>query len=438
MQPSESWSVTAPLVHFRVEKPRLSIPIALIVDDGVPCVNPLYYYRLQVDGKNYEQHVQSIPFDFLEHFVAVCKGHGIRGKFSILPYPAGLGSILQGWDGCALPEITRWLDLVRTALVPDFDITPEILTHTRALDLHTYTMVNQSEQAWMEDQSLAGLTAYMSAATDILRQAGFVATGITQPVSFGGSRPDYAQATLAAVRHVGGPAVTFHFIDDHTAGPPFWAPEVLLLDLERGEAVVEVGNTCPDYCWNTQQPSRRPAAEIADRFMTADGLTGRFADLIAGDGWLIPVCHWQSIFSDGSRAGLLALDEAFARLARHVGPRLLWMTTGEIAQYQAAVAACNVSIRSLDGGVEVEFDAAIPSPNFTFSLQVPAGDPWHNAAVVRQPEAGGPEPFARAREEAAPLPPGSWRHTGKGVAVCMPLQRGRQWLRLTKAPSHSD
>ena len=47
----------------RVEKPRLAIPITLIVDDPAPCINPLYYYRLQVDGKNYERHARSIPFD---------------------------------------------------------------------------------------------------------------------------------------------------------------------------------------------------------------------------------------------------------------------------------------------------------------------------------------------------------------------------------------
>jgi hypothetical protein len=419
----------SPLI--RVEKPRRSVPITLIVDDPAPCINPLYYYRLQVDGQNYERHVPSIPFDFLQHFVNVCKARGVRGKFSILPYPAGLGSILEGWDGCDPDEIRRWLDLVRTELVPSFDITPEILTHTRALDLRTRTMFDQSEQDWMADQDLATLSEYMSAATAILREAGFISAGITQPVSFSGSRPDYAKATLEAVRQCGGPAVTFYFIDEHNEGPPFWSPEVVLLDRERGEAVVDIGNTCPEFCWFTQQPEGRQAGETADRFITADGTAGRFIELIAGDAWLITVCHWQSIFSDGTRAGLLALDEAYARLARHVGPRLLWVTTSEIAHYQAATAACEITSRKVDGGVEIELDAAIPCPNFTFSVVLPGDTSWNCVEVTREEGAGqSAETFAQVHDETVLLDPWTWRRERAGIALCVPLQRGRQRLRL--------
>lgn len=414
----------------RVEKPRLAIPITLIVDDPAPCINPLYYYRLQVDGKNYDRHARSIPFDFLHHFVRVCQAHGVRGKFSILPYPAGLGSILDGWAGCEQAEIARWLDLARAELVPNFDITPEILTHTRALDLASGAMFGQSEQEWMAEQSLEGLTAYMRAATGILREAGFTSAGITQPVSFGGSRADYARATLEAVRSGGGPPVTFYFIDEHTDGPPFWTPEVVLLDRERGEAVVDIGNTCPDFCWNTQQPDARDTAETADRFITADGSSGRLLDLIAADAWLITVCHWQSIYSDATRAGLLALDEAWARLARHVGPRLRWMTTGEIARYQAATAGCAITVRRLDSAVDIELDAAISCPDFTLSLAVPDDRTAGGAEVVCRREDRRTEPLERLPDDAALLEPGTWRRTRDGVAVCVALQRGRQWLRL--------
>ena len=419
--------------HFpqiRVEKPRLAIPITLIVDDPAPCINPLYYYRLQVDERDFDRHVPTIPFDFLEHFIAVCTTHGVRGKFSILPYPAGLGSILEGWNGCALSEITCWLDLVREELVPDFDITPEILTHTRALDLRTHMLLDQSEQAWMAEQSLSGMTAYMSAATHILREAGFISAGMTQPVSFAGSRSDYARATLEAVRGVGGPPVTFHFIDEHTDGPPFWTPEVVLLDCERGEAVVDIGNTCPDFCWNTQQPFMKQAAETADLFITADGTAGRLLDLIADDAWLITVCHWQSIFSDGTRAGLLALDEAWARLARHAGPRLHWLKTSEIAQYRAATAACDITARWLDGGIAIELDAAIPCPDFTLSLPLTDDRAWPCSEVTLDHEAGPATTLIRLPEDAVLLAPNTWRQTRAGIALCLPLQRGRQQLHL--------
>jgi hypothetical protein len=416
-------------LQIRVEKPRCSIPVTLIVDDPAPCINPLYYYRLQVDGKHYEQHVPSIPFDFLQQFIDVCKARGIRGKFSILPYPAGLGSILEGWDGCGLDEIKRWLDLVRTELVPDFDITPEIMTHTRALDLRTHTLLDQSEQAWTADQDQATLTEYMSTATGILREAGFVSTGITQPVSFSGNRDYYARATLEAVRRAGGPAVTFYFTDEHNEGPPFWEPQVVLLDRERGEAVVYIGNNCPEYCWNTQQPYGWQAAESADRFITADGTSGRLVELIEHDAWLLTVCHWQSIYSDGSRAGLMALDEAFARLARYAGPRLLWLTMSEIARYQAATAACDIAIQEVEGGIQIHLDAAIPCPDFTFTL-LGCEHAWVCSEVVKQSEQGASQTLAQISDTSALLAPLSWRRTGDGVTLCVPLQRGRQRLRL--------
>jgi hypothetical protein len=416
-------------VEVRVNKPRLCIPLTLIVDDPAPCINPLYYYRLQVDGKNYERHVQTIPFDFLRHFIEVCERHAVRGKWSILPYPAGLGSILQGWDGCPLEEIRRWLDLVRSGLEPNFDITPEILTHTRALDLASGALVGESEQAWMAEQDLAGLTAYMSAATRLLREAGFISAGITQPVSFSGSRADYARATLEAVRSVGGPPVTFFFIDEYTDGPPFREPEVVLLDRERGEAVVDIGNTCPEFCWFTQQPEGRQADETADRFITADGASGRLVDLIANDAWLILVCHWQSLYSDGTRAGLLALDEAWTRLARHQGSRLHWMKTSDIARYQAASATCDIAVQVVEGGIELRLDAAFACPDFTFTVCVP-DENWICREVSFEDEQGRSIALTPMPDDAALLAPQSWRRVPDGIAICLELQSGRQRLRL--------
>jgi hypothetical protein len=418
-----------PQIH--IEKPRLGIPITLIVDDPAPCINPLYYYRLQVDRKNYERHEPCIPFDFLEHFIAVCQARGIRGKFSILPYPAGLGSILEGWEGCDRAEIARWLDLVRTELQPDFDITPEILTHTRALDLRTRTLFDQSEQDWMAERTLPELTTYMRAATEMLRAAGFISAGITQPVSFSGSRADYALATLEAVRAVGGPPVTFYFVEEYLAGPPYKVPEVVLLDRERGAAVVDIGNNCPEFCWFTQRPESRGAAETADRFITAGGTSGRLVDLIADDAWLITVCHWQSIFSDGSRAGLQALDTAAARLAQHYGPRIRWLTTGEIARYRAASEACAITARRVDGGVEIELDAAIACPDFTLSLPLPDDQLRTFQEVIWQDNAGRTTPFAQSTGHAALLAPNTWLQAGDRVALCFPLERGRQRVRLT-------
>ena len=71
-------AVLDPLVGFDPAQPGL--PVSLIVDDPAPCINPFYYFRLQVDREGWERHEQRIPLDFLAQFAGVCRSHGIRGK----------------------------------------------------------------------------------------------------------------------------------------------------------------------------------------------------------------------------------------------------------------------------------------------------------------------------------------------------------------------
>ena len=414
------------LVNAVVEQPRGVVPVCLIVDDPAPAINPLYYYRLQVDGANYEQHEPAIPFDFLQDFVDVCAARGIRGKFSIVPYPAGLGSILDGWDGCDRAEALRWLALVRTRLVGDWDITPEIMTHTRALDLATHSLLDQSEQAWMAQQPREVLTEYMSAATTILREAGFVSDGITQPVEFKGSLDDYAHATLAAVRAVGGPDVTFCFVNENAAGPPYDVPELLLLDREQRQAVVNIQSNCPEHFWATQQPWNRTAEQVADLFITADGTSGRLVEMIAHRAWVLMVCHWQSLFSDGSRAGLRGLDLAVQRLSEQYGSCVRWMTTGEIARYRAATETCTIETWHEEGTLTITFVAVIPCPDFTVSLALVDDAPCH----VELRAAGDTPSVLMPIAPDAPLEPGTWRRDGDRAMFCFALRRGQQQITL--------
>src|SRR3954447_2942252 len=356
------------IVQIEIEKPRLSISASLIIDDPAPCINPFYYYRLQVDREGAERHEPRIPLDFLAQFADVCQAHAMRGKFSVLPYPAGLGSILEGWEGCDHAELAAWLELARARIAPHFDITPEILTHTLALDLTTRALLPQSEHDWMAERTLDELRQYMGAALAILKEAGFRPTGITQPVAFNGSRADYARATLDAIRAVGGPPVTFFFIDGYFDAPPVPDHEVALLDRERGEAVIGILAYCNDYFWPTQHITNQRAEQVVDGLISADGRAGRLAELADAREWLTLVCHWQTLCSEGSREGLRALDLAAGRLAQAHGPRLLWLTLGEIARYRAASAGCTIDVHRSAHGWEIALDSAFACPDFTISL----------------------------------------------------------------------
>ncbi|MCX6048549.1 MAG: hypothetical protein NT075_25880, partial [Chloroflexi bacterium] len=374
-------------VSIHLEKPRLGLPVSLVVDDGVPGINPLYYFYLQVPMERHETHEPNIPLDLIDQFAEIAQRQAIRGKFTVLPYPAGLGTILEGWEGCDRQEIARWLDVVRSAIAPQFDITPEILTHTLALDLRTHTLIPEAaEHIWMADRTQAELTEYMRTSVDILRQADFAPTGITQPCYFNGDRAAYAQAVLGALRpDAKDPdgTVVFYFVDFLPEDPPLPPSPVVVLDRDKGEAVVSILCNANDYFWNTQYASGINATQAADKFITADGQAGRLVDLIRGDAWAVLVTHWQSLYSNGSRQGLAGLDEVASRLARTYGPRLLWMTNSQIARYRVAEESTQITL--LDGET-IQLDATFACPDFTFTLQSPTFGADHiNGVELVQP-----------------------------------------------------
>lgn len=418
-------------IDVRIERPRLGVPASLIVDDPAPCINPFFYYRLQVEHEGHERHESTIPLDFLEQFAAVCHAHGLRGKFSVLPFPAGLGSILDSWPGCERAEIEAWLQLVRSRIAPGFDITPEIMTHTRALELQTGRLLAQPEHDWLSERSVAELEQYFAAALGILKQAGFAPAGITQPVAFGGSRADYARATLEAIRGAGGPAATFFFIDGYFEPPPVPEPEVVLLDRARGEAVIEILAYCNDYFWPTQRVTRQGAGQVADGVLTADGRAGRLAELADAGAWLLWVCHWQTLYSDGSREGLKALDEIAARLRRAHGSRLLWLTLSEVARYRAASEACLIETTREGDGWSIRFDSLFDCPDWTISFSWPEHLAVELGAVFDGDER---RPFMADPAPEGLLAPFSWRRSGDRLNLCFGLTRGRQTVVVQPAP----
>jgi hypothetical protein len=416
------------VANIIIEKPRLGMPVSLILDDGVPVINPLYYYHLQVKQKDYDQHVSRIPLDFLEQFAGVVKKWGMRGKFTIIPYPAGLGSILDGWEGCDKGELESWLALARSAIAPGFDITPEILTHTRALDLQTHQLLPEAEQIWMDGRSQAELSEYMRTATGLLRRAGFTPTGITQPVTFKGDRPSYDKAVLDAIRpQVADPAgtVAFYFIDFCEDKAPVPLHPVVLLDREKGEAVVSILAYADDYFWNGQYPGQPGYLEMASELISADGQSGRLVELMRSGAWATFCTHWQSQYANGSRQGLAGLEVVAQRLSDTFGPRLLWMTNSEMARYRAAEEALQTAW--LDEGA-LQIDSAFACPDFTLTLA--ATRPVERVEWTAPAPQGNVVTLARVPSGAGLMDHAAWQPNGQRITVCFDLQRGVQVLKF--------
>ena len=201
--------------------PLLRTPLSLIVDDSCAVINLTYFWIRQrhawkarhqpgVPPDGWEgdpQRVgslpQTIPASFARKWGEWCAEQGIRGKFSFIPYPAGVGRIDQGLPDFPAAELEDWLDVARDVLAPNFDLTPEMLTHTHVVDLETWELTEEWEQVEWVDPPVEPLTDYIAAAMQILRNVGITAGGVTSPGAFGKRQEAaYAKATLEAAQRV--------------------------------------------------------------------------------------------------------------------------------------------------------------------------------------------------------------------------------------------
>lgn len=317
---------------FWSSQPRL--PIALIVDDPMPCVNPLYYFRLQVRKKPEPAHTKTIPVSFLEQFAELVAGHGVRGDFTVVPYPAGIGSIAKGLPGFPDAELERWLDLVRRHLRDGFDIHPEILTHTMALDLETRKMREISEHDWMGGQDEATLTDYFVEAMSILKSVGLASNGVTQPYHFHGDEDAYARAVLNAEKRVNGRKHAHYFLDVFEKHP-FPVPYCRHADAEADEYVVSIPGL-RDGFWPANDGEQDPN-KMADFFLSADGKSGHLANMLADRRPLVFSTHWQSLYGNGSLAGLAGLKTLIERIERHL-EGVEWMKLSAISDLAIGAA----------------------------------------------------------------------------------------------------
>jgi len=400
-----------------VEHPNLRVPISLIVDDPAPYINPLWYFRHQVDGQAEPVYPRTIPLSFMESWCRWVGDSGIRGDFTILPYPAGLGRINQRLDGCDTGESRAWLRLAREAVVSQFDIHCEILTHTRALDLKTGRLLAQSEHEWMEAQGEESLTDYFAAAMQILGEAGVPNHGLTQPCTYRGDEALYARALLAAEKRVNGRSVTHNFLHVDSVAP-IVPPRITLLDEAAGEAVVSVWSGTDDEVWNTQEPDsaeRTQSAEaLADRLLTADGLGGRLAALKQGGGPMVMVTHWQSLYSSGSGLGLRVHQEVARRVASLWGRKVEWCKLSEMSRRFLAARTARWQARATAN--EVELTVSCPFDTDVLTLSVPT--PWPLYQSPRVDIDGVP---AAQSTDAAHLEAGGWLVRGSLVTVSLPL-----------------
>ncbi|MDH7568659.1 MAG: hypothetical protein QHJ73_03630 [Armatimonadota bacterium] len=418
----------------RVLNPRHRVPVSLIIDDSTCLVNMAHFGIPQFHQTYPDRYLQpwktlprEIPDTFVRQFGEWCREHGIKGKYSIVPYPACVGWIDRFLPGWSKEELDASLELVRTLMVPDWDIHPEMISHTRAIDLKTGRPCEESgprymENSWGEGRSLDEFTAYIAYALQILKNVGLPCEGITTPGGFGNAAlAELAEGTLQACRSIYGTQVPHYFrhvfTDERSVAPR--VEYARGLDGPNPECVVSIIGCTGDWFggWDGLSPGS------PDRFITEDLKGGRLPEVIAREEPAILVCHWPGIYFNGQEIGFSIFKEVVRRLhARY--DHLCWMKLSEIARYWAARELTTIH-RDAHG---VVLHAPFECPGFTLGVRA-----LHGAA----PMVSTANHAIELRQVSSPrhLESGTWtRHDGETI-LCFDLPRGLTTLSVGSTPT---
>jgi hypothetical protein len=380
--------------NVRAERPRNRCPIVLLIDDPTPCINPLYYFASQVPKNAVDYHYkeqngkwyydsddeykfpisQTIDQEFVREFSQWVESTEVKGKTSVVPYPAGIGRVDRKLVGFPKESVADFVSAFRNKVAQKFDIGPELLTHTRALNLKTKKLSRISEHDWSQKQTSATLEKYIGFAFEILDKAGLAPTGVTSPCNFGlYVEGEYARAVLAAAKKVLGLKVVWYFlqVDSESLNVNH---KVVCLDREAGEAVVSLVCSMNDPFWTSQMTDMEYGPwlrEMLDPVLSADGKSGRIAELIKSGSCITIVTHWQSLYSNGSRSGLKGLNELVTRINTLVKDDVIWMRCTEIASYVACSETVQFRTRAISGnGLRIDITSPFPCKDFTFSFEI--------------------------------------------------------------------
>jgi len=313
----------------------MTIPISLIVDDGGP-VNAMFWHEPPVE------HAFAVPNSFTRRFADLCVRHRVRGKFSVMPMPMCLGRIDERLAYITPRHLAGFLDLVRDRIAPQFDITPEILTHLRAFRLGRGGFMHLHEDDWVARAKVPEMTDYIALALRILQGVGLPATGVTSPWMTGiTNEKAYAEAIGRAQWRVHRRKLTWYFLHMVRQGPGR-RPSVAWSNRRTGQKVISIAANTDDPFWRTQRPhsataraGRAAADRGVDQMISADGRAGRLRELFDLGCPMVIVTHWQSLFSDGAAAGLAGLERLLARIEKVFGRDVAWVKCSQLAAMAA-------------------------------------------------------------------------------------------------------
>lgn len=417
-------------IKAEVLNPFNRVPISLIIDDSTCLVNMAYYGIPQFGEVFPDQYKQDwrklpreIPDSFVREFGEWCHENGVKGKYSIVPYPACTGWVNRFIPGWTKKELEESLNLVREIIVPDWDIHPEMVSHTRVIDIKTgkpfpYPTPEYMENwEWSQTKSADELAEYQAYALSILKDAGLPCQGLTTPGGYGGrNQNNLALGTMDAVRHVYGSEISHYFRDLFTEKGKSVKPQVLHpsgLDGSDPKCVVSILGCTGDWFggWDGLE------AGNADLFITKELSSGRMVDVIESGEPAVIVCHWPGIYFNGEHVGFNILKEVKRRLDQKYN-NLVWMNLSEISRYWAAKELTSIT----PDAKKIMIKAPFASPGFTLKTN----------AVSRNPQLktrGELKPLVRIKD-LKELKTDTWFSDKTGTILCFDLGKGESEIVL--------
>ena len=362
---------------IQILNPRNRVPVNFIIDDSTALVNMAYFGIPQFKEvfpnrylQDWKRLPREIPDSFVLEFIEWCDSKGVKGKYSMVPYPACTGWLHRFIPGWSRKELDDSLDIVRKYITPNWDIHSEMISHTRVIDIKTGLPFREATPEfmenweWSQNKSADELGAYIAYSLQILKEVGFDCDGVTTPGGFGSRNiANLAKGTKYAVQEVFGHSVAHFFRNIELEPGKSVQPQVLDvhgLDSGRASCSVHIIGCTGDWFggWDGLTPGN------ADRFITADGESGRLVEVIDSDEPAIIVCHWPGIYYNGEKLGFNIFKTVVDRLHQKYD-HLYWMKLTDIASYWAARSYTKVSFS--EGKIHVK--APFASPDFTFSVE---------------------------------------------------------------------
>ncbi len=274
--------------------PRNRVPLSFVIDDSTCLVNMGHFCNPQFAEawpnrdeykKPWRQWPREIPDSFVREFGEWCAGQSVKGKYSIVPYPACVGWLDRELPGWSRRELQDSLKLVRELMVPNWDIHPEMITHTRVIDLKTGRPFEQINAGTMENsypqekKSVDELASYLAYALRILERCDLPCEGITTPGGFGNLvKSELSLAVDQAVRDIY-PVDLPHYFKYVRGGDQSTEPVLEhLRGVGTGDVRLTVNVPAGTGDWFGGWQGDRTSEP--DRYASTDASGGRMVDLI--------------------------------------------------------------------------------------------------------------------------------------------------------------